>query len=63
MKPPVTRPTVWPKTEFDTEAILCGNCHNTFSIKSYLSCRNACPICQTAFNPGCANHYHLYFEQ
>jgi uncharacterized CHY-type Zn-finger protein len=54
---------VWPKVEFQTEAIYCGNCHHTLSIASYLSCDSTCPHCQAAFNPGCANHYHLYFEQ
>jgi len=54
---------VWPSTEFSTEAIYCGNCCSTLSITEYLSCDNTCPQCQAAFNPGCANHYHLYFEQ
>jgi uncharacterized CHY-type Zn-finger protein len=54
---------VWPKAEFHTEAIYCGNCYQTLSITRYLSCHSTCPHCQAAFNPGCANHYHLYFEQ
>lgn len=56
-------PMVWPKSEYDAEAIYCGNCQNTLSIERYLSCNNTCPHCQAAFNPGCANHYHLYFER
>jgi uncharacterized CHY-type Zn-finger protein len=32
------------------------------SIHEYLACGNTCPTCQAAFNPGCANHYPLYFE-
>ena len=56
-------PVVWPKAEFNEPAILCGNCQSTLSISSYLSCHNACPHCQAAFNPGCATHYHLYFER
>ena len=56
-------PVVWPKAEFATAAIYCGNCQSTFSIAAYLACANACPACQVAFNPGCANHYHLYFER
>jgi uncharacterized CHY-type Zn-finger protein len=55
-------PVVWPKSEFDAQAIYCGSCKSTFSIASYLGCDNTCPACQAAFNPGCANHYHLYFE-
>ena len=54
---------VWPKTEFQTQAVYCGRCRHTLSIASYLSCNSTCPHCQAAFNPGCANHYHLYFEQ
>jgi uncharacterized CHY-type Zn-finger protein len=57
--PPIT----WPKAEFSTAAIYCGNCKSTLSIGEYLNCNNTCPRCQAAFNPGCANHYHLYFER
>jgi uncharacterized CHY-type Zn-finger protein len=56
-------PIVWPKSEFQAEAIYCGNCKSTLSITDYLGCDNTCPNCQAAFNPGCANHYHLYFER
>ncbi len=55
-------PAVWGKDERAAEAILCGNCHRTLRIADYLACDNACPACRAAFNPGCANHYHLYFE-
>jgi uncharacterized CHY-type Zn-finger protein len=53
---------VWDKDERQTKAILCGNCHTTLSITDYLDCGNRCPMCQAAFNPGCASHYSLYFE-
>ena len=56
-------PVVWPKAEFAAEAIYCGNCHSTLAIADYLGCSNTCPVCQAAFNPGCANHYHLYFAR
>ncbi len=55
--------TVWSRAQFDEPAVYCGNCHSTLSISQYLGCANACPVCQAAFNPGCANHYPLYFEQ
>ncbi|WP_204248380.1 CHY zinc finger protein [Hymenobacter sp. PAMC 26628] len=55
-------PVVWGKAERAVEAILCGNCHYTLSIAEYFACGNTCPRCQAAFNPGCANHYDLYFE-
>jgi uncharacterized CHY-type Zn-finger protein len=55
-------PAVWPKSERLAPAILCGNCQQTISIAAYLACDNTCPVCQAAFNPGCVNHYDLYFE-
>ena len=55
-------PILWPKTERDTKAVYCGNCHTEMAISAYLDCGNTCPSCQAAFNAGCANHYDLYFE-
>jgi len=55
-------PEVWPTAEFDALAILCGHCHTTLTIAAYLKSGNTCPVCAAAFNPGCANHYHYYFE-
>lgn len=54
-------PIVWPRAEFGEQAIYCGNCRHTLSINDYLACGNMCPVCQAAFNPGCARHYPLYF--
>jgi uncharacterized CHY-type Zn-finger protein len=54
-------PQVWPQAEFEELAIYCGNCHTALSINAYLNSDNSCPACQASFNPGCANHYHLYF--
>lgn len=55
-------PEVWPKSEFDTKAILCGVCGTELSITDYQNSSNTCPNCKAAFNPGCSKHYHLYFE-
>lgn len=55
-------PQVWSKADFNTPAILCGNCQTVLTITDYLASYNTCPHCAAAFNPGCANHYHLYFE-
>ncbi len=55
-------PQVWLQAEFDAPAVLCGNCRSTLTITDYLACQNTCPTCRAAFNPGCANHYHLYFD-
>jgi len=53
---------VWKKEEYDTLAILCGNCKTELSISTYLHANNQCPYCNAAFNPGCSKHYHLYFQ-
>ena len=53
---------VWKRNEFEIKAILCGVCKTELTIAEYLSCNNQCPVCKSAFNPGCSNHYHLYFE-
>ncbi|WP_084421148.1 CHY zinc finger protein [Algoriphagus vanfongensis] len=55
-------PKVWPREEFDQKAILCGVCGTELSIADYMASNNTCPKCQSAFNPGCSKHYHLYFE-
>ena len=56
-------PAVWPVNQFDEKAILCGACGNQLTINEYLNCGSICPSCERSFNPGCANHYHLYFEE
>lgn len=52
---------VWPRTAFDTRAILCGVCRHELTIAEYLAAR-ACPHCGAAFNPGCHGHLHHYFD-
>jgi uncharacterized CHY-type Zn-finger protein len=54
---------VWKRTEFDTPAILCGACGHQLTVNEYLNCNSVCPRCRSQFNPGCANHYYLYFEK
>ncbi len=53
---------VWPLDERDELAILCGSCGQQLSINDYFACDSACPTCKSKFNPGCGNHYYLYFE-
>jgi uncharacterized CHY-type Zn-finger protein len=55
-------PEVWKKEEHENEAVLCGNCKTTMSIKDYLNCENSCIVCNSLFNPKCVNHHHFYFE-
>jgi uncharacterized CHY-type Zn-finger protein len=54
---------VWTQDQFSTKAILCGRCGHQLSIDEYFACGFACPNCAAAFNPACARHYNLYFEQ
>jgi len=51
----------WPLDRFRERAILCGVCGEVLSIGSYLASEHQCPNCETAFNPGCANHWKRYF--
>ncbi len=53
---------VWPRTTWDTPAILCGVCKSELTIAEYMQSNNICPNCASAFNPVCRNHYHFYFE-
>ena len=53
---------VWPETEFEEKAVLCGACGAELSIRQYLNCHAICPACGAHFNPRCELHYHLYFE-
>jgi len=53
---------VWPLAERDAGAVLCGSCGEVLRIEDYLASDSTCPNCSAAFNPGCATHYHLYFE-
>lgn len=53
---------VWPRDERDAKAILCGACGYELTITEYFGCGSACPACGAGFNPGCASHYHLYFD-
>lgn len=57
------RPQTWAKSGFGANAILCGGCGHQLKIIEYLKCNSICPRCNSKFNPGCAKHYHLYFER
>jgi uncharacterized CHY-type Zn-finger protein len=52
----------WTRREFGERAVLCGRCGRQLTIREYMQCEFRCPACSTAFNPGCAKHYDLYFE-
>jgi uncharacterized CHY-type Zn-finger protein len=52
---------MWPSAFLNEEAILCGVCGEKQTIRDYINGNSTCPACQARFNPGCADHYHLYF--
>ncbi|WP_210200631.1 CHY zinc finger protein [Alkalicoccus urumqiensis] len=51
-----------PETEMHVPAVLCGSCQNEMTPASYISCGDQCPHCRAPFNPGCKNHYAMYFS-
>jgi uncharacterized CHY-type Zn-finger protein len=53
----------WPRARFDDPAVLCGSCGGVLTARAYLDGAFACPDCDAAFNPGCADHYDRYFER
>jgi uncharacterized CHY-type Zn-finger protein len=54
---------VWPRSDWDQAAVLCGACGVELTIYQYLGCSSKCPACSSPFNPGCRNHHHFYFEK
>lgn len=54
---------VWPRADFSALAVRCGACGNEQSIASYLADHSDCPACHAEFNPRCALHHPLYFEE
>lgn len=56
-------PKTWSVDERDEKAVLCGKCGYQLGISEYFACDSTCPECGGGFNPGCAKHYALYFDQ
>lgn len=52
----------WGPGDLDEHAVLCGACKRTLTIDTYLACQHNCPHCGTRFNPGCEDHWDLYFD-
>ena len=52
---------VWPESEWEQKAILCGACGAELTVRQYMQCESRCPKCRDSFNPGCRKHYHFYF--
>mgnify|MGYP002338726991 CR=1 FL=1 len=51
----------WPTGRRGEPAVRCGVCSADLTVARYIS-RDVCPDCGARFNPGCADHYHIYFE-
>jgi len=55
-------PTVWPFSQRDERAVMCGQCRYALRIDEYLQSDSRCTNCTAEFNPGCKGHWGLYFE-
>ena len=53
---------VWPQAYHTEKAVLCGKCNSVLTVEEYLKSGSTCTNCGSAFNPGCKNHWDLYFE-
>lgn len=51
----------WPSSRRGELAAMCGVCETALSASEYIGA-DACPVCDSSFNPDCADHYHIYFE-
>jgi len=54
--------TVWPESEWNQQAVLCGACGAILSILQYMHSDSRCPACGAPFNPKCLSHYFFYFQ-
>ncbi len=55
-------PRLWAVADWHEPAVLCGACGVELSVRGYMASGHECPACGAPFNPGCASHYHLYFD-
>ncbi|KAF2025351.1 zinc finger CHY domain-containing protein [Setomelanomma holmii] len=53
---------VWPRSRRDEKAVLCGACKHILTVDEYMDSGSRCTSCKSGFNPGCENHWGLYFE-
>ena|SRR5712691_9323618 len=53
---------VWPESEWNQRAILCGACGVELTIRQYMKSESRCHVCRAQFNPKCRDHYHFYFQ-
>ena len=48
--------------ETEETAVLCGVCGAGLTPREFVDGEHRCPDCGAAFNPGCGDHYDLYFD-
>ncbi|NEU57973.1 CHY zinc finger protein [Halorussus sp. MSC15.2] len=48
--------------ESSASAVLCGVCGAELTPREFVDGTHECPECGVEFNPGCADHYELYFD-
>ncbi|QCR18889.1 CHY zinc finger protein [Agrococcus sp. SGAir0287] len=53
--------TTWPADARAEVGAMCGVCGHLLTIDAY-GLADACPACAAPFNPGCALHWHRYFD-
>lgn len=53
---------VWPRDQRNEKAVLCGACKHILSVDEYMHSGSRCTNCGEGFNPGCKNHWNLYFQ-
>lgn len=51
----------WPTERRSDPSVRCGACDTEMTARTYVA-TDDCPACAAPFNPGCAGHYHIYFE-
>jgi uncharacterized CHY-type Zn-finger protein len=52
----------WGPGDVGEHAVLCGVCRTALTIDTYVACGHTCPYCGASFNPGCREHWTLYFD-
>lgn len=56
-------PERWKRDLWECEkAILCRVCEYKMTIEDYMACDSSCTKCGAEFNPGCKDHWPLYFD-
>jgi uncharacterized CHY-type Zn-finger protein len=56
-------PAVWKREDWNEAVVFCGNCKRVWSVQEYMAGKESrCEGCGAGWNPGCKNHWDLYFD-